>query len=190
MAGPLRVVGMGGSLDGGRSARLTLEHTLAAIGQRGAETSLFDLATLDVPIYVHGREPTADVQRWLSAVRAADALVWVSPLYHGSVSGAFKNLVDWLELLSRAEPAYLTDKVVALACVAGGVQAMQGINAMEPMVRALRGITLPLVLPLERAHLAFAADGSPVDPHFGESVDRLATELLRVASRLRGDKSP
>ena len=114
--------------------------------------------------------------------------MWVSPLYHGSVSGAFKNLVDWLELTAKDDPPYLTDKVVALACVAGGTQAMQGVNAMEQMVRALRGITLPLVLPVERAYQVFGPDGQPVDGKTTEQIARVANELVRVADRLRGGR--
>ena len=188
MPRPLRILGMGGSLDGGRSARLTLEQVLAATAPHGAETTLFDLKTRDVPLYVYGQAPTDDVATFIDAVRQADALIWVSPLYHGSVSGAFKNLVDWLELTAKDDPPYLTDKVVALACVAGGTQAMQGVNAMEQMVRALRGITLPLVLPVERSYQVFGPDGQPMDPKTTEQITRMATELVRVADRLRGGR--
>jgi hypothetical protein len=48
-----------------------------------------------------------------------------------------KNALDWLKLLGDRDPPYLTDKVVGLISTAGGVQALQAVNAMEFVVRAL-----------------------------------------------------
>ncbi len=183
-----RIIALGGSLDGGLSTRHALHCVLMAAESAGATVEMFDIAALDLPIYVHRMTPPENVERLLAAVRSADGLVWGSPLYHGSVSGAFKNAIDWLELLSRDDPPYLTDKVVALVATAGGVQGMQAINAMEQIVRALRGITLPLVTPIERANQAFAADGSPKDPQLAEQLTRQGTELVRIAGKLRGGR--
>ena len=183
-----RIIALGGSLDGGLSTRHALQCVLTAAESAGATVEMFDIAALNLPIYVHRMTPPENVERLLAAVRSADGLVWGSPLYHGSVSGAFKNAIDWLELLSRDAPPYLTDKVVALVATAGGVQGMQAINAMEQIVRALRGITLPLVTPIERANHAFAEDGAPKDPQLAEQLTRQGTELVRIAGKLRGGR--
>ncbi len=182
----VRIVGLAGAKDGGKSTRTALDLVLAAAREAGAETQVFDLGALDIPLYEHRLTPTPDVLRWVEAAGAADAMVWITPLYHGSVSGLFKNAIDWLELLRTAPSAYLTDKVIALGCCAGGVQAMQGINAMEPMVRSLRGLTLPLVAPVERAWQAFDAQGQPLDAALRTTLETQGKELVRVARRMRG----
>ena len=69
---------------------------------------------------------------------AADGLIWSSPLYQGTISGALKNALDWLHLLGRRDPPYLHDKVIGLISTAGGTQGLQAINTMEFAVRALR----------------------------------------------------
>ena len=46
-------------------------------------------------------------------------------MYHGTVSGSFKNALDWLQLLSDRDPPYLTNKVVGLVSTAGGVQGLR-----------------------------------------------------------------
>ena len=46
-------------------------------------------------------------------------------MYHGTVSGSFKNALDWLQLLSDSDPPYLTNKVVGLVSTAGGVQGLR-----------------------------------------------------------------
>jgi FMN reductase len=181
----LRIVGLAGAKDGGNSTRAALEVVLAAARRAGATTQTFDLGQLDIPLYEHGATATADTLRWVEAAGQAHGLVWVTPLYHGSVSGLFKNAIDWLELLRTAPAPYLSDKVVALGCCAGGAQALQGINAMEPMVRSLRGLTLPLVAPVERAWQAFDAEGQPVEPTLRTTLELQGKELVRVLQRLR-----
>ena len=91
------------------------------------------------------------VRRFNDTIYEADGPIWSSPLYHGTVSGAFKNALDWLNPLGRREPAYLTHKVIGLISVAGGTQGLQAVNTMEFCVRALRGWAVPLVLPITRA---------------------------------------
>ena len=78
-------------------------------------------------------------------------------MYHGTVSGSFKNALDWLQLLSDSNPLFLTNKVVGLTNTAGGVQGLQAVNTMEFAVRALRGWAVPLVIPVARVWEAFDA---------------------------------
>jgi FMN reductase len=78
-------------------------------------------------------------------------MIWSSPTYHGSVSGSFKNALDWLILLAERDPPYLTNKPVGLVTTAGGVQGLQAINSMEFVVRALRGWSVPLVQPVAQS---------------------------------------
>ena len=78
-------------------------------------------------------------------------------MYHGTVSGSFKNALDWLQLLSDRDPPFLTTKVEGLIGTAGGVQGLQAVNTMEFAVRALRGWAVPLVIPVARVWEAFDA---------------------------------
>lgn len=185
---PIRIVAIGGSLDGGQSTRHALAQVLEGAQRAGAIGELLDIAELNLPLYVHGQTPPEAAQKLIAAVRAADGLIWGSPLYHGSVSGAFKNTIDWLELLSRDAPPYLTDKVVALVAAAGGVQGLQAVNAMEQMVRSLRGITLPLVVAIERAHQAFDRDGAVLDAQLDKQLAQQGAELARLSAKLRGGR--
>ena len=97
------------------------------------------------------RDVPASVHRLCDAVHGAAGLLWSSPLYHGTISGSFKNALDWFQLLSDRKPAYLTDKVVGLISTAGGTQGLQAVNTMEFVVRSLRGWAVPLVIPIPQA---------------------------------------
>ena len=100
----VRVVGLGGSLRELSTSRAALQVALEGAAASGAGVELIWVRELGLPLYseehVPWRRHFAPANR--KAVYAADALIWSSPTYHGSVSGAFKNALDWLILLVEA----------------------------------------------------------------------------------------
>jgi FMN reductase len=180
----VKVVGIGGSMKPGSASLLTLRLALDGALVAGAEVELLDIRELELPMYSPDVEPTPAVHRLIGSVSAAQGLIWSSPVYHGSVSGAFKNTLDWLELLNNHQPAYLTNKVVGLISTAGGVQGLQAVNAMEFVVRALRGWTVPLTIPLDRAFEAFDAEGHIRDAKLRDRLLLLGAEVTQAAQRL------
>jgi FMN reductase len=145
----------------------------------------FDIRELELPFFRHeDPAPVPErVQQYLETVHRADALIWASPLYQGTISGAFKNAIDWLEMLSKHEPPYLHDKVVGLIGSAAGVQALQAINTMEYAVRALRGMTVPMVVTANRSWAAFEGE-KLVDEKLDKALEQLGTEVVRKAKLL------
>ncbi|MFE3031667.1 NADPH-dependent FMN reductase [Streptomyces canus] len=95
---------MGGSLRSPSTSLTALWVAVEGAAEAGADTRVIDLKRLGLPFYTseHGIPPSA--RRLADTVEAADALLWSSPTYHGSVSGAFKNAVDWLALLADHDP--------------------------------------------------------------------------------------
>jgi len=181
----LRIVGLGGSLRQTSSSRAALKVALDGAADAGAKVDLLDLRQLNVPMYDPSSHDVPDsVARLVEGVYAADGMIWSSPLYNGSISGSFKNALDWLILLDKREPPYLTDKVVGLISVAGGTQGLQAINTMEFIVRALRGWAVPLVVPIPQSWQAFEDTGRPANPQIEEPLKTLGGEVVRVTRRL------
>jgi NAD(P)H-dependent FMN reductase len=109
----LIVVGLGGSLAENSKSRAALQVALEGAADAGAETQLLDLSRLDLPLYnPDDDEPTETAATLIEAAYAANGLLWSSPLYQGTISGAFKNALDWLHTLGAREPPYLHDKVI------------------------------------------------------------------------------
>ncbi len=178
------VVGLGGSMRPGSTSLAALRAVLAAAEDAEAATDLFDVRELDLPPYQPELEAPPAAWEFVDAVAPAQAMVWSSPMYHGSVSGSFKNALDWIQLLARREPPYLTDKVVGLVTTAGGTQGLQGINTMEFIVRSLRGYAVPLVLPIARAWQVFDETGKIQDGNLAEQLAGLGREVVRAAQQL------
>jgi FMN reductase len=180
----VRVVGLGGSLRKGSTSLAALQITLEAAAKAGASTQVFAVGELDLPMFRPGMDAPPAARALLEATAAAQGMVWTSPLYHGSVSGSFKNAIDWLHLLSDHDPPYLTDQVIGLVTSAGGTQGLQAINTMEFIVRALRAWAVPLVLPMAQARRAFDEDGRVRDDMVGGQLAALGAEVVRAARQM------
>ncbi len=90
---PPVIVGICGSLSADSTTRRALKLALQAAHNAGAQTSMIDLRELKLPFASSGWDPSEwpDAEKLLSAVRGADGLLWATPEYHGSYSGALQQ---------------------------------------------------------------------------------------------------
>ena len=79
------------------------------------------------------------IERLVASYRNADAMIWVSPTYHGTVSGVFKNMLDFAELLSRDEAPYFQGRPVGLISINDSTT----FAAMRDCARELRAWLAP-----------------------------------------------
>jgi FMN reductase len=190
MSKTLMVVGLGGSLAESSKSRAALQVALEGAAEAGAKTQLLDLRRLDLPLYnPEDDEPTEAAAALIEAAYAANGLLWSSPLYQGTISGAFKNALDWLHTLGAREPPHLHDKVIGLISAAGGTQGLQAVNTMEFSVRALRAWAVPYVVPVASAARVFDRTGQVCDDTVARQLKMLGQEVVRVAQRFVADAS-
>jgi FMN reductase len=190
MAKTLTIVGLGGSLASNSRSRAALQTALEGAASAGATTRLLDIHELDLPMYnPEDDEPTEAAATLIESCHAADGLLWSSPMYQGTISGALKNALDWLHLLGERDPPYLHDKVIGLISTAGGTQGLQAINTMEFSVRALRGWAVPYVVPVASAARVFDREGRIQDQAIELQLKMLGGEVVRVAERFAADDS-
>jgi FMN reductase len=184
------IVGLGGSMASVSRSRAALAQALEGAANAGAETHLLDLRQLALPMYTPDEDRETDgVRQLVEWCSRADGFVWSSPLYQGTVSGAFKNALDWLHILQGRDPPFLHDRVVGLVSAAGGTQGLQAINTMEFSVRALRAWAVPYVVPIASAARVFDPDGAVRDPGVQHQLLTLGEEVVRVAARFGADAS-
>lgn len=150
------------------------DYITKSLEDLGIETKIFDLSTSGIPLFdtTLTRIPKG-VELMNNLFQEADIHFWLAPLYHGSIPGVMKNCLDWLEISSKATKPYLTDKTVGLVCWADGAQAMQGINAMDAIAKALRAWPLPFNVPIVRKDLFQPNDAREVTPFYQHKLDLL-----------------
>jgi FMN reductase len=176
MARSVRVVGLGGSLRAASTSRTALQAALEGAAAEGADTQLIWIRDLDLPLYTAEHAIPPGAHEFADAVHGCDAMLWSSPTYHGSVSGSFKNALDWLILLAEREPPYLSNKPIGLITTAGGVQGLQAVNSMDFIARALRGWSVPLVLPVAQSWQSFDPDRHLADQAIADQLRALGAE--------------
>jgi FMN reductase len=186
----LTIVGLGGSLAQTSRSRAALELALAGAAAAGAQTRFLDIRELALPMYnPDAQEPTAAGADLIESCYAADGMIWSSPMYQGTISGSFKNALDWLHLLVDREPSFLHDKVIGLISAAGGTQGLQTINTMQFCVRALRAWAVPYVVPVSSAARVFDEQGRIDDRAVESQLEALGREVVRVAEKFAGDSA-
>jgi len=189
MTGQLTIVGLGGSLARVSRSLAALKVALEGAAGAGATTTLLDLRELDLPMFNPDtdEEPPPAASRLIEACYQADGMLWSSPMYQGTISGAFKNALDWLHALGSREPPFLHDQVIGLISAAGGTQGLQAINTMEFAVRALRGWAVPYVIPVASAFRVLDSEGRVKDQGVELQLRTLGAEVMRVATRFAND---
>lgn len=187
--GRLKVVGIGGTLREGSTSLGALRRALGAAEAAGAETELLDLRELALPFYEPGRsieEYEPEVERFVEAVRGADALLLSTAAYHGTLAGVTKNALDFVQFLARDERPYIEDRVVGLIATAGGdLAGANAISAMVNAVHALRGTVAPLTVAVPQAWKRADESGDITDESYGGRLDRLGRLVAEMAARLR-----
>jgi len=181
--GKINIIGLGGSL-GKKSVTLSaLEISLQSAKRAGAEVELISLRDLSLPFYnpeLKLEEYPEGVSRFLDKIRKADGMIWASPAYHGTVSGAMKNALDFLEFLAKDDPPYLTDKVIGIITTSSGtIAGVNAINALSHICQALRAWVVPMMVPVIQAWKLFDEKGRITDPQLEERLTFLGAEIVR-----------
>lgn len=138
------------------------------------ENQIFNLADSGIPLFdiTNNRTPKG-VEVMSNIFLEADIHFWLAPLYHGGIPGVMKNCLDWLETTAKNPKPYLSDKTVGLVCWAEGMQAMQGINAMDSIAKSLRAWPLPFSVPIARAALYEENKQSELTQFYKSKIDLL-----------------
>lgn len=91
---PLTILGIAGSLRKGSYNRAAL-RAAQPLAPEGAKLEIFDLDGIPPFNQDEERNPPAKVAELKERVRAADAILFMTPEYNYSIPGVLKNAIDW-----------------------------------------------------------------------------------------------
>ncbi len=169
------VVAISGSLRDGSYTRTALQHVLDAAEDAGADTELIDPRELDLPLFDPDNRDVGDSDYLKRTVDEADAIILGTPVYHGTLSSALKNALDYL---GKDE---FEGKTVGLLAVAGGGGYGRTLEHLRTSVRTVRGWTLPHEVGIRKAYDQFD-DGEFVDEDLEERTRTLGTLAVQYAN--------
>ncbi len=181
----LTVLGMSGSLRKGsfNTAALRAAGELMPEGMVLETADLRPLPHYDDDVRLQGYPPV--VQHFRDRIKAADAILFVTPEYNYSVSGVLKNAIDWA---SRPPDQPFNWKPCAIISASGSL--LGGVRAQYHLRHMCVSLNcFPLNAPqvyITEAPKKFDAEGKLVDQAARDVIRQLLVELKSFTARLRG----
>ncbi len=176
----MNVLGISGSLRAGsyNSMALRAAQKLVPEGMKITLASIADVPMFNDDVRVAGLPPAVAALK--EAVRAADAVLLVTPEYNFSVPGVLKNALDWL---SRPPEPPFENKPVAIMGASPGVLGTARMQYhLRQVLVYMNTFTLnkPEVF-IGQAATKFNAQGDLTD----EATRKIITELLVALDKLK-----
>lgn len=186
-AGPLRVLGVAGSLRRHSYNRALLRAAIE-LAPEEMKIDAFDL--IEVPLYNGDVETAGDpegVVRFKQAIRRSDAVLFVTPEYNHGVPGVMKNAVDWASRPPADAP--LGEKPVGLIGASPGITGTaRGQSQLRQAFEFTNSFCMPQPeLLVFRAHEKFDEDGQLTD---GGTAAHLQRYLAAFAAWIRRFHDP
>ena len=182
---PITILGVSGSLR-----QVSFNTMLLRAGggylEGSAGFEVHDLA--DIPLYnedLDGDDKPASVVAWLRALDAADAVLFATPEFNHSISGALKNAIDW-----ASRPAFESVLANKPAGILSASMSPVGGARAQMHLKDILASTLTPVYPvpdylLPMAQNAFDAAGVLTDATASRRLQRYVTGFVAWAATVR-----
>ncbi|MFZ7094709.1 arsenical resistance protein ArsH [Luteimonas dalianensis] len=164
------------------SRKLALEAE-RILQQLGAETRVFDPHELPVLDSVGKDHPK--VQQLREWSQWSEGQVWVSPERHGTITGVFKNQIDWLPL-EEGGVRPTQGRTLAVMQVSGGSQSFNVVNTLRVLGRWMRMVTIPNQSSVPKAWQEFDDAGRMRPSSYYDRVVDVMEELVKFTLLVRG----
>jgi chromate reductase len=183
MPQPITILGICGSLRKGSFNRMMLVASQKLVPQ-GATIEIFDLH--EIPIFNQDMEstPPPSVVEFKKRIRAADAILLVTPEYNYSVPGMLKNAIDWASR-PYGDSAW-NGKPVAVMSAAGGI--FGGVRAQYHLMQSFVFLNMHAVVQPEvamgKANEKFDANGNLTDETSRKLISQKLQNLAEWTRRI------
>ena len=173
----MKVLAVSGSLRRDSHNTQLLRAAVEAAPE-GVEVELWE-GLGDLPLYdqdLDTTEPVESVRRLREEWSAADAILFSTPEYNGSVPGGLKNAIDWASRPVR-ESALTSQTVSVIGASTGQFGAMWAQADLRRILGTAGARVVGDELPVSRVHEKFDHEGRLLDAELFERL-RLVLETL------------
>ena len=151
------------------------------------EYRVFDLGKNPLPMYdAKISLNNANVQLLLKLTVEADGLVFISPEYHGSMSGALKNALDWMDFLEDID--FLHGKVVGIMGGGGSFGNSGATVQLMMATRALHAWLMPdVIVNVPRIRKALGEDDL-IEEMYRTRMTKFANNLIKYTKMFKENR--
>jgi chromate reductase len=176
----MRILAVSGSLREG-SFNTSLLQAAAEAAPEGVELVLWH-GLGELPLYDGDLDDLGDAPEPVRRLRedwsAADAILFATPEYNGSVPGGLKNAIDWASR-PRLEGPLRNKPVAVVGASTGQFGALWAQQDLKRILGIAGARVVGTEIPVGRAPERFDADGRLLD---GELFEQLRLHLATLAS--------
>lgn len=152
---------------------------------------LLELLGCDVRTYnprgLPVRDPELEKELKVQELRAlthwSDGHVWVSPEMHGTITGTFKNQIDWIPL-NTGSVRPTQGKTCLVSQVNGGSQSFNGVNGLRLLARWMRMPCCTNQSSVAKAWQEFDDAGRMKESSFRDRVVDCAEEFAKFTAHM------
>ena len=185
----VNVLGIAGSMRQGSYSTRALKMILEEAKKYNSESDMLELRKINLPLY-DPSEDTSDgqssnndnvnnnvLETLTTALKWADAFVLASPDYHGSMSGAMKNFLDYFwEDFAGKTFGYV---------VASHEKGLTVADHMRTAIRQCYGWSMPYNISIN-GEKDFDSKGNLVNSALAKRIKMLARDLVIYGTLIRG----
>ena len=184
----MKIVIISGSVRKGRkSHQVSLELQKRFILNGQEQTEVIDLAESQLPVLEDEQfqthpSPTAAMIDIHHKLDDADAIIFLSPEYHGSYTGALKNAVDYYWSEFQKKP------IGVVATSSGKFGGINTSTQLQQLVLSLGAYPMPFKLLAPNVQHAFSEKGILMDETFSKTMDKYVAEFIWFADAIVSKK--
>lgn len=160
----------------------------------GAEVTLLELGSLDIPLYnadLEAQGTPADVMKLKQLLWEHPAWLICSPEYNAGITALLKNTIDWASSPVKGDPDWsdglksFSGKVVGLLSASpGGLGGLRSLLSLSPLLLNLQCWVAPRQFAVGNAAQAFDGAGQLIQPQQLQGVQAVVEQVLWAASKL------
>jgi chromate reductase, NAD(P)H dehydrogenase (quinone) len=158
----------------------------------GAEVTLIDLKDYPLPVYDGDDEDTTGIPENAMKLKELflnhQGLLISCPEYNTSISGAFKNMIDWVSRKIEGQPELICfkDKIVCLMYATTSYHGVvRGLSAAKSVLANIKTIVLPVTASVSHAEKAFDENNELIDQKKSATIENLGKNLAEFLKRLQ-----
>jgi len=184
---PMAILGIAGSLRQGSYNRAALRAAEQLVPE-GARLDIFDLAGIPPFNQDDERNPPARVVELKRSIRAADAVLLVTPEYNYSIPGVLKNAIDWASR-PYGDNSWDGKPVAVMGASVGSLGTARAQYHLRQLVVGLNmhAVNRPEVL-ISNAAERFDEHGNLKDENTRKHIRNLIETLVEWAQQLERGK--
>ena len=170
-----------------------LKSAIFGAREAGAEVTVVDLRDYPLPLYDQDLEEKVGIpnngKKLKELFNSHHALLLALPEYNSSMSGVFKNTIDWISRAEKNEKP-LQSFIGKVACLMsasnGNLGGIRGLIPARAMLENINVLVMPDQICVPRAKEAFDEYGILKNEALKKSIEKLGADLVDLTLRVRG----